>query len=336
MATLTDVAARAGVSVSAVSRVLSDSPTARVSEATRQRIRDAAAELGYRPNFAARALKSSRTHVIAVVVPDLTNAIFAELMRGVEDEGHERGYLVLLARDEALAGQPEALSRLIGEGRVDGALIQLSESIPLDRVRPLWEGGLPVVFVNSVPEEQAGSVVLEDAAGIALATEHLVSLGHRSIGYIGGVSSSDSARRRRAGFLAAMDAAGLDTPAAESMTDLGYSPAQGGEALGHLLDSGSPTALVVANVNAALGALREARRRGIRVPDDLSIVALHDAWPAEYAGPSLTTVRMPLYELGRAGMRAVCDRIDGGPVLDVVVRDPAPVLILRESTAALR
>lgn len=333
MVTLTDVAARAGVSVSAVSRVLSDSPTARVSESTRQRIREAAAELGYRPNFAARALKSSRTNVIAVVVPDLTNAIFAELMRGVEDEGHERGYLVLLARDEALAGQPEALARLIGEGRVDGALIQLSESIPLDRVRPLWEGGLPVVFVNSVPEEQAGSVVLEDAAGIALATEHLAALGHRRIGYIGGVTTSDSARRRHTGFLAAMDAAQLPTPA-ESMTALGYSPAQGGEALGRLLDAGAPTAVVVANVNAALGALLEARRRGLRVPEDLSIVALHDAWTAENAWPPLTTVRMPLYELGRAGMRAVCDRIDGGPVLDVVVHDPAPELMLRGSTSA--
>ncbi len=98
MATLSDVAAAAGVSISAVSRVLSDAPSSRVSATTRQRIFAAAEELDYRPNFAARALKSARTNVIGLVVPDLTNAIFAELMRGVEDEAHSRDYVVLLAR----------------------------------------------------------------------------------------------------------------------------------------------------------------------------------------------------------------------------------------------
>src|SRR4051812_13143555 len=102
MVTLSDVAALAGVSVSAVSRVLSDAPSSRVSEVTRERIVAAARQLDYRPNFAARALKSSRTNVIALVVPDVTNAIFSELMRGVEDEAARRGYMVLLARAEGM------------------------------------------------------------------------------------------------------------------------------------------------------------------------------------------------------------------------------------------
>jgi len=118
------------------------------------------------------------------------------------------------------------------------------------------------------------------------------------------------------------------------VTSLGYDPQQGRAAmrsLGELFMR--PTALVVANVNAALGLLVEARALGIRVPDDLSIVAIHDAWTAENAWPPLTTVRMPLYELGKRSMVAIFDRIRADAIEDVVVTDPAPELVLRESTA---
>src|SRR3954470_2414970 len=178
MATLSDVAARAGVSISAVSRVLSDAPSARVSQQTRQRIHEAANELGYRPNFAARALKFARTNVVGLVVPDVTNAIFSELMRGVEDEAHRRGYMVLLARAESMHEGDDAIPRLIGEGRVDGALVQVGDNMRREDLHSLLEGSLPVVFVNSVHPQSAGSVVLDDERGMRLGTQHLIDLGH--------------------------------------------------------------------------------------------------------------------------------------------------------------
>ena len=336
MATLSDVAQRAGVSVSAVSRVLSDAPSARVSDETRRRIHDAAQELGYRPNFAARALKFARTNVVGLIVPDLTNAIFTELMRGVEDEAHRRGYMVLLARAEGMAEGEEPIPRLIGEGRVDGVLVQVGDNMRPEDLQSLVEGTLPVVFVNSIHPEHAGSVLLEDELGIRLATQHLIDLGHRRIGLISGVPDSDTARRREAGFRTTMTDAGLDVPD-DHVTRLGYDPNSGGAGMALLAALETPpTAVVVANVNAALGALREARRLGLRVPEDLSIVAMHDAWTAENAWPPLTTVRMPLYELGREAMAAIFDRITSGTVADVVVRDPAPELVVRESTAPPR
>jgi LacI family transcriptional regulator len=331
--TLSDVAARAGVSISAVSRVLSNAPSSRVSSATRQRIEDAARELDYHPNFAARALKFSRTNVVALVVPDLTNAIFTELMRGVEEAASELGYMVLLARAESVQPAADTLAGLVGEGRVDGVLIQVGDGTTTEDLAGILDGRVPAVLINSRREDHVGSVILPDEEGIAVAVDHLASLGHTSIGLVNGLPTTDSAARRGAGFLTAMAAAGL-TVNPEFVTWLGYDPQQGRAAmrvLGALAER--PTAIVVANVNAALGLLVEARSFGIGIPTDLSIVAIHDAWTAENAWPPLTTVRMPLYELGKSSMSAIFERIRTGAIADFVVRDPAPHLVVRESTA---
>jgi LacI family transcriptional regulator len=318
--------------VSAVSRVLSNAPSARVSAATRARIEDAARELNYHPNFAARALKFSRTNVVALVVPDLTNAIFTELMRGVEEAAAELGYMVLLARAESVQPTAETIAKLVGEGRVDGVLMQVGDGTTREQLAGILDGHVPAVLINSRRENHVGSVILPDEAGTAVAVEHLASLGHRRIGLVNGLRANDSAERRGAGFTAAMDAAGLDVDPA-FVTWLGYDPAQGRRAmraLGELTER--PTGLVVANVNAALGLLVEARDLGIDVPHDLSIVAIHDAWTAENAWPPLTTVRMPLYELGKLAMNAIYERIREEAIADIVVLDPAPELVLRQST----
>jgi LacI family transcriptional regulator len=333
VSTLSDVASLAGVSISAVSRVLSNAPSSRVSGATRERIENAARELDYHPNFAARALKFSRTNVVALVVPDLTNAIFSELMRGVEEAAGELGYMVLLARAESMQPTAATMAKLVGEGRVDGVLVQVGDNTTSEDLAGILDGRVPAVLINSRREDHVGSVILPDEAGVAVAVDHLVGLGHTRIGLVNGVPSTDSATRRRAGFDRAMAFASLAVNP-HFVTSLGYDPAQGRAALRAIADRPErPTALVVANVNAALGLLVEARALGIRVPDDLSIVAIHDAWTAENAWPPLTTVRMPLYELGKQSMSAIFDRIRSNTINDLVVDDPLPELVIRESTA---
>lgn len=333
MANLSDVAARAGVSISAVSRVLSDAPSTRVSIETRRRIQEAARDLDYRPNFAGRALKFARTNVIALIVPDLTNAVFTELMRGVEEEAIERGYMVLLARAESMQPGGESIARLIGEGRVDGVLIQVGDTVRPEDLQNLLEAKVPAVLINSVHRGHVGSVALQDERATASAVEHLVSLGHQRIALINGLPQTDTAQRRALGFRGAMSAAGLTVPAGY-VSSLGYEPRAGREALLGMADLPErPTAIVVANINAALGVLLEARTLGIRVPEDLSIVAIHDTWTAETTWPPLTTVRMPLYQLGRQAMTAIYERLNEQRVVDRVVTDPAPELIIRESTA---
>jgi LacI family transcriptional regulator len=333
VSTLSDVAALAGVSISAVSRVLSNAPSSRVSAGTRQRIEDAALELNYHPNFAARALKFSRTNVVALIVPDLTNAIFSELMRGVEEAAADLDYMVLLAREESARPTAATIAKLVGEGRVDGVLVQVGDDMTQEDLSAILDGTVPAVLINSRRDDHVGSVVLPDEEGAAVAVRHLVGLGHTSIGLVNGLPHTDSARRRGVGFAGAMAAAGLGINP-DFVTSLGYDPQQGRAAmrlLGTLAKR--PTSLVVANVNAALGLLAEARALGIQVPADLSIVAIHDTWTAENAWPPLTTVRMPLYELGKQSMAAIFERIRTDVRVDIVVDEPPPQLVLRESTA---
>jgi LacI family transcriptional regulator len=266
-------------------------------------------------------------------VPDLTNAIFSELMRGVDEAAADLGYMVLLAREESVQPAAATIAKLVGEGRVDGVLVQVGDEMTTADLAGILDGRVPAVLINSRREDHVGSVILPDEEGAAVAVRHLVGLGHTRIGLVNGLHGTDSAERRRVGFDRAMAAAGLPVTS-DFVTSLGYDPQQGRAAIRVLAALPErPTAIVVANVNAALGLLVEARDLGLQVPDQLSIVAIHDAWTAENAWPPLTTVRMPLYELGKVSMAAIFDRIRSGSIDDVVVTDPAPELVLRQSTA---
>jgi len=333
MVTLGDVAERAGVSISAVSKVLSGHPTVRVSPDTRQRIVAAAAELHYRPNFAARALKAARTQVIGLVVPDLTNALFTELMHGAEDEAAARDYTVLLGRSDNVRPDTEVIARLLGEGRVDGMVVQIGDGVAPAGLGELLESKSALVLINSSYPGRVGSVALDDETGARIATEHLIELGHTRIAFAHGLPRSFTPKRRRVGYKAAMAAAGLAIPKGYE-TRLGYTELNGRLALHRLVElDPRPTAIVVANVNAAIGMLAEARGMGIAVPRDLSVASVHDSWTAENTWPPLTAVRMQFYAMGRTAVASVIRRIETGEMADLVIRDPAPELVVRESTA---
>ncbi|HWH99469.1 MAG TPA: LacI family DNA-binding transcriptional regulator [Propionibacteriaceae bacterium] len=332
MARLADIAELAGVSVGLVSRVLNDDPATRATAETRERIVRVASELGYRPHYAARALKFARTNTIALVVPDLTNAFFAELARGVEDGSRRLGYTVLLGRSESLTDETQ-ISRLLDEGRVDGFLLQGRDDQTTQSLTQLI-GGAPVVLVNTRIEDRPGSVMIDDQAAARMATEHLLERGHRKIGLITGLPTSLTARLREEGYKAALGAAGIRARA-ERITRLGYHVDTAAPAVDRLMSKrDAPTALVVANVNAAFGVLTHARHLGYRVPEGLSVIAIHDAWTADHTWPPLTTVRMPLYDLGIRAVAALKDRLSGSEGTDHIVSTVPPQVIERESVAS--
>jgi LacI family transcriptional regulator len=336
MVTLKDVARRAGVSVSLVSRVLNEDPAVRVRQETRERIKELAQQMDYRANHAGRALRLSRTGAIALLVPDVHNAVFAELLRGVEDGADEAGDIVLLGRAERVDSSGEVLRRLVGEGRVDGCLLQRDDHLDAEALRQLMRHDVPVVLVNgTAPRGSAAraSVSLDDAAGARLATQHLIGLGHSRIGMISGLRTSGTARRREEGFRNALHAAGLRASAGWT-PKLGYSPEEGRRALTEIMSARrGPTAVLVANINAAFGVLGAAAELGIRVPGELSVIAIHDDWVAGYTSPPLTTVRMPLYEMGRQAVRVLMDVLDDKKPTELVITDPPPELVLRSTTA---
>lgn len=335
MATLGDVARASDVSISTVSRILSNDPRGRASDETRARVLSAAERLRYRPNFAGRALKASRTFALALIVPDLTNAIFTELMRGVEEEALDRGYVVLLARSESMQPGAGGIERLLEENRVDGVLLQLGDGVSPEAVSSLVADESPLVLINSPPFSGAGTISLPDGSAARSAVDHLVSLGHRRVGLLTGAAASSTARERESGFRAAMAAHGLPV-SEEHVLRSGYAPADGDRGMRELLASEHPpTAVVVANVNAALGALSAAHSLGVAVPDELSLVSIHDAWTAATSWPPLTTVRMPLFEMGRRAVAMLDARIAGASVENWTMTEE-PVLEVRESTAAAR
>jgi len=334
MVKLTDVAALAGVSTSAASRVLSGDATVRVSEATRERVLDAARHLDYVPNHAGRSLRTSRSSTIALVVPDVTSAVFAELASGADQEAAARGLAIVLGRAERLHDDDDWLRRMLGESRIDGVILQLPEGIEPVELDAMVASETPIVIINSSDDGPLNTIVLDDAAGIRTAVDHLRSLGHERIGLVGGRADHATARRREGGFRSAMRDDALPVRD-EWITRLGYAGADGRSAIDELERRGPlPTALVVANLNAALGVLAAVHTRELRVPNDVSIVALHDVWYADATWPPITTVRMPLRELGAAAVARVAD--EHRTVTHTTIDSPAPLLIVRQSTAAPR
>jgi len=174
-----------------------------------------------------------------------------------------------------------------------------------------------------------------DMLGDGTATDHLLARGHREIGLINGLRTSLTARLREEGFREALQRAGI-TPVEARITHLGYRAADAGPALAQIMaEQDRPSAVVVANVNAAMGVLTTARELGLRVPEDLSVIAVHDAWTCDHTWPPLTTVRMPLYDLGVRAVRTLHDRLRGSVGVDSVVSTVAPLVVERSSVRSL-
>ena len=330
--TIRDVAALAGVDASLVSRVLNNNPKASASAATRERIQEAARTLGYQPNVAARGLRTARTWTLGLLLPNLTNPVYSGIARAAELRARERGYGLIFGTH--VEGEEEAtFARMLQQARVDGLLAAsgvLGDSF-LRRFASAGNG--PVVMLNRRVRGVRPSVVVDDAAGTALATEHLAALGHVEIAGIFGKSLIDTTRRRRAGFLAAAKRTGVRPVMIEAD---GLDPTAGRKAADEVFSRHkSVTAIFASTFAIGMGTLRAARAAGVRVPEDISLVALHDSELADYLSPPLATIRLPVDEMAHQAVDLVIELIDGAQPRSIVVKT-APVLRPRESIARPR
>jgi LacI family transcriptional regulator len=327
---LADVAREAGVGTSIVSRVLNRDPTVSIRPETRARIEEAARALNYRPNAFARGLKLRRTMTVGVVIPHLAYPVNAEIIKGAERRAALAGYVTLLADADEFLQSGEAYRRLLLEQRVDGLLIASASTSEM-LLSELAESGLPFVLANRRVPHLGPSVTVDDAKGTEIAVRHLLELGHRGIAHITGPRDADTARRRATGFRSAMRLARLGVPASY-IVEAPYEEEGGLRAMERLLAlANPPTAVVVWSLAAAVGALAAAKRLGLSVPADLSLVGFHDAPLAEYLDPPLTTVRMPLGEMAERGVEMLLQMIEGGRVRSQIVQT-LPELVLRAST----
>lgn len=319
-----DVAAVAGVDPSVVSRVLSGDERLSVRPETRERVLDAISRLGYRPNAAARMLKTSRSMAIGMVVTDIANAAYTEIARGADARAGELGYVLLLANGTIEDRLP------ILHGRVDGLLYGIATSETAIPARP--PVGMPSLLVNRREPALGTSIVVDDAAAAALATRHLIELGHRRIAALVGPMTTDTSRRRAAGFTEAMNTAGIPVSPGQ-IVESGYDEESGYASTLQLLQQDPrPTGIVVTIARPAFGALAACDQHGISVPDEMSIIGFDDVPIARYLHPPLTAVQRPLQTMGRHAVDLLIALIGGEDVHDLMLDEPSE-LVQRGSAA---
>lgn len=333
MATMHDVAKRAGVSIGTVSRYVNDSGY--VGADTRERIRAAIAAVGYVPNGAARSLATKRTGLIGFVVSDLVNPFSAELAHGIAERAAHHGYCMVSGVSDNSEDRAIQTLRTLREHRVDGMIVTPPETPRIRReLEELCHAGTPLVLVGMrLPGRIADRVTTATYSGARQAVNHLIGLGHRRIGLVTGSRRRKIAMGRFRGYRDALSAAGIainDALVAEVSLDR----AGGADALAMLLARGAaPTAMFAVNDAAALGVMQEAARRRIRVPRALSVVGFDDVDIAAHSVPSLTTVRQPKREMGAIAVDLLLARIRGTAPSQAIQRRLACDLVVRSSTA---
>ncbi|HET9187912.1 MAG TPA: LacI family DNA-binding transcriptional regulator, partial [Acidothermaceae bacterium] len=282
----------------------------RVSEQTVRRVRAVAQRLGYTPNALAKGLRTARTSTVGVVLPDLTNPLFPPIVRGIEDVLARQGYVALLANTDNDDQREVMHIDALRARRVDGFIVATAR-----RDHPLLEAmaleGVPIVLVNRTTDRHDISAVLgNETSGIAAAVEHLVSLGHTSIAHVAGPHQLSTGLTRSDAFRAAMRSHGLRLRKSDVIEADAYTVSAGFAATDRLLATGRPvTAVLAANDMIAVGALQALAAKGLRCPEDVSVVGFNDMPFVDQLSPPLTTVRLPQYDVGMQAAQLLLDRL---------------------------
>ncbi|MEJ2766158.1 substrate-binding domain-containing protein [Photobacterium sp. MCCC 1A19761] len=333
MATIKDVAKQAGVSTSTVSHVLNK--TRFVSEDISARVMAAVEELNYAPSALARSLKVNHTRTFGMLVTTSTNPFYGEVVKGVERRCYQHGYNLILCNTEGDIERMHANLDILLQKRVDGLLLMCSEveekSFDLfGRHQPV-----PTVVMDWGPTDFPSDKIQDNShQGGYLATRHLIEQGHTQIGCLTGPLDKLTAQQRLSGFTQAMEEAGL--PINPGWIIAGSFECEGGEAAFNTLYQRGPlpTALFVCNDMMAMGVINTAYKKGIRVPDDLSIVGYDDIKLAKYITPSLTTIHQPKHRLGQQAVDTLLDKIQNKRTSNQVIQ-LEPTLVVRDSVKAI-
>ncbi|WP_229256583.1 LacI family DNA-binding transcriptional regulator [Duganella lactea] len=328
--TLLDVARRAGVSPSTVSRILNG--TAKVSDDKRRAVLTAIDDMKFAPNQMAQGLKKGRSMTIGIVVQDISSPFFDETLRGVDDGLKGTGYASVIVSGHWNAEEEADRIRLLLARKVDG-IILLSGRIDDDTVLS-FAGQRPIVSTGrAIKTRTALGFKMDNEYGAYLAVRHLIELGHRHIAFISGPTNNTDAADRLAGYTRALREAGIAIDA-RLIVEGNFHEASGMLAMNRLFDTGQPfTAVFAANDLSAYGARLALYRKGVRVPDDISLVGFDDLPGSAYTTPPLTTIRQPLYDIGRIATHALLRVINGEEARGEV---PPLELIVRETTRRLR
>lgn len=323
--TVYDIGAKSGLSVATVSRALNGSE--KVSAATRRKVLDAAYQLGYRPSFAARSLAKQKSDLIGAIFPRMATGFFADVLCGLDAGVKAGGYHLLTAFSHGDEDEQNLAERFVQQ-RLVGGLILMNFRLEDRFIAHLAESDIPVVALDG-PARDVSSVSIDNPSGMRQLLSHVADFGHRRVVVLQGNANAFDSRQRLESCLAMAAELGLEIPSDWLLTG-GFSEDGGHAAVTGLLARGArPTAIVAFNDLMALGAIRACREAGLQVPTDVSVTGFDDI---ELAAPfQLTTVRVPMFELGRLAGEAAVSHLEGArePINRVV----APQLIVRGTCA---
>lgn len=306
--TIDDIAKFANVSKATVSYVLNDKPG--VSDKVRSKIKNIIDEYNYVPNSAARGLAGEKTHFIGLVIPDISDMFYANIIRGVEKTSNKLGFFLNLFTTHAQAEREQQVIKLFNKSMVDG-LIVMAYYLKDLYIDILTESGIPFVFIDYPPKnEEIYSVLVDNESGAFEATEYLISLGHKKIAFLEGSKVAWDSKARFEGYVKA-----LKRHATEFNPNLvengNFTKEEGYLATKRLLAKKEKfTAIFSANDQMAIGAIRALKEAGLKVPDDISIVGFDNIEASSIIEPSLTTVSQPIYEMGKKAVEVLVKLIN--------------------------
>lgn len=327
------VAARAKVSTATISRTINNS--AAVSPDTAKKVWKAIRELGYYPNIQARTLVSGRSKIFGLIISDIANPFFPELVKSFDDTAIRHGYEVLVANTDYNSDRMNICARRMIERQVDAVAIMTSE-IDEALVEELSRRKLPIVFLDhGHPGPLISNLVVDYSKGIREAVQHLAELGHRNIGFVSGPLGLQSARTRRAAFLRCLKECGINDQL-QTVVEGNHKVDGGERAMQQLLAvHPAPTAVLTSNDLTAIGVLRAIHQVGLRVPGDISVIGFDDIELSQFTQPALTTVRLSREELGRCAFEALYRMLQNGNREGQQVKLETS-LIVRDSTSVVQ
>ena len=309
--TIQDVARAAGVHPGTASRALNPELTGRITPETTRRVKEAATRLGYVPDQLGRNLRTRRSHTIGVLIPDLGNPVFPPIVRGIEDGLRDAGYEALIANTDDSPEREDHLIKVLTARHCDGFIIASSRRDD-PAVAALVASKVPVVLVNRLMDTATASVVSDDATGMRAAVDHLIGLGHATIAHVTGPATLSMTQVRHAAFEEVMAAAGIAADPDLIETADRYAVDEGARAFGRLLDRHIPTAVIAGNDMIAIGCYSALRERGLRCPEDVSVVGFNDMPLSGFLDPALTTVAIPQNDIGAAAAQLILGMINDG------------------------
>jgi LacI family transcriptional regulator len=335
MPTMVEVAKRAGVSIATVSNVIRG--TKLVSPALQERVNTAIRELDYYPNEIARSLKVKQTRMLALVLPDITNPFFPEIIRGAEDSASERGYFLVTANTDEKIGRERRIVSALRSYRVDGILLASAPGSDISHIQNTIAAGVSVVCLDRpVLGVDADAVLLDNIRGGCECVRHLIQVGHRRIAIITGQLNTLIARERLQGYEEALREA--DIAVDSRLIFEGDFRIESGHRVGKkiLQQRVKPSAIFVCNGVMTLGVLQALDEMGMQCPRDIALATFDDLTVDRSFHPHLTAVVQPSYEMGSRATRILIDRIEGKLTREPFVVRIVPALVIRESSQPLQ